>query len=340
MKRLLLLSLLLPWLASAQLGGRNAYRFLNNVASARVAGQGSHAIANPENDLNFALLNPALLRSSMQGQVTTSGVDYVEDIVYGDAAYAHHFDSVGTFFAQVMFMDYGQFTRTNEIGIKQGQFDVGDYTLNIGYSRSLDSNWQLGGKIQVISSQYDNYGSWGLALDAGISYHLPEKRLMISLLARNAGFQITPYVNQRESLPFELLLGISNRFEHLPLRWQVSFVNLQRWDLRYDNPATNTVNQFTGEVEGNNIGTINNILRHMVLGLEFAPSDGFNLQFGYNFRRRQELNLATRRTGAGFSFGAGFRIYKFKIHYSRNNYHVAGGANQLTLSTDLQTFSD
>lgn len=324
---------------SAQVGGTSTYQFLNAVTSARVAGQGSNAIANPENDLNFALYNPALLTQDMHGQFTTSIVDYVSDVVFGDVAYAHHFDSLkSTFYVQAVFLDYGEFDQTNEVGQKLGTFTASDYSFNVGYGYKLDSNWQFGAKLMTIVSNYAGYNSWGLAGDIGVTYQIPKKRMAVSFLAKNMGFQADPYTDNREPLPFELQLGFSSRFEHLPLRWQLTFEELETFDLRYEDPTAVTVDQFTGEIDDNYPGVVNNILRHMVLGVEFAPSKSFNLQFGYNFRKRQELNLDTRRTSAGFSVGGGLKISKFYVNYSRNMYHIAGSANQITLRTDFQSF--
>ncbi|MDR9374462.1 MAG: type IX secretion system protein PorQ [Schleiferiaceae bacterium] len=329
---------LLPGLLVGQIGGRDTYRFLSNTAAARVAAQGSNPIANPEEDLNFALSNPSLIRPELHGKLAINGVDYVSDILYGNLAYAHHFDSAGTFLFQTTFMDYGLFERANVIGIRQGTFNVADYAFAVGYGYALDSNWRVGAKLTYISSAYETYQSNGMALDLGIHYYLPDKRFMVALTARNLGLQFTPYANTRESLPLDLQLGVSHRFEHLPLRMQLTLVDLQRWDLRYDNPTERQLNQFTGQVQEDEVPWANNILRHAIVGLEFAPSDGFNVQFGYNFRRRQEMNLVTRRTGAGISFGFGFRLYKFRLNYSRNSYHVAGAANHISITTDFQSF--
>jgi hypothetical protein len=338
MRKITFVLFLLPCLLSAQVGGRNTFQFLNNIASARVAGQGSNAIANTVEDLNFALYNPSLLRAEMHGQLSTSIVDFVSDIRFADIAYAHHVDSVGTFFAQIQYFDYGQFDRANVIGIRQGTFTGNDLAVNIGYSYRLDSVWSFGTTMKVINSVYDTWSAWGLAWDAGVTYQIPQKRMALALVLRNAGFQLNPYADVRENLPFEIQLGFSNRFKHMPLRWQITLEQLETFDLRYRDPTAFTVNQFTGEIEENFPSIWNNLLRHVVVGLEFAPSESFNIQFGYNFRRRAELNLDTRRTVAGFSVGAGVKIYKFYVHYSRNMYHISGGANQITLRTSLDKF--
>ncbi len=338
MKKFLILFLIPVFSVKAQVGGTSTYQFLNLVPSARVSGQGSNAIANPEADLNFALYNPSLLNEEMSGQFTFNMIDHVGGILIGDVNYAYHWDNIGTFYLGTRYVDYGEFDRTNVIGVKQGSFTAQDYAFTAGYGYKLDSNWSFGANLKFINSIYDTYNSYGMSTDLSATYQIPAKRIVIALVAKNIGYQFQPYNDERENLPFELQLGFSNRFEHLPLRWQITFEQLEKWDLRYEDPTKVTVNQFTGEVEDNFPSIWNNLLRHMVLGIEFSPTRSFNLQFGYNFRKRQELNLDTRRTSAGFSFGLGIKISKFRINYSRNMYHVAGSANHFSLITDFGDF--
>lgn len=338
MKKIIAL-ILLPFLsANAQIGGNSIFQFLNLVPSARVSAQGGNAIANPEEDLNFAIYNPSLLNENVHGQLSFSLVDYVAGITLSDVNYAHHFENIGTFYAGIRYVDYGDFSRASNIGIREGTFTAADMALNIGYGYKLDSNWSFGAGLKVINANYENYNSYGGALDLAATYQIPSKRFVFALVAKNMGYQFSPFNEERESLPFELQFGISNRFEHLPLRWQITFEQLETWDLRYSDPADVTVNQFTGEVDDNFPSVWNNFFRHVVVGAEFAPTKGLNVQFGYNYRKRQELNLDTRRTSAGFSFGIGVKISKFRLNYGRNFYHVSGTANHFTLRTDLQDF--
>ncbi len=322
----------------AQIGGGSIYQFLNLVPSARIAAQGGNAIANVENDLNFAIWNPSLLNKEMHGQASVSMVDHVSDIIIGDLNYAHHFDSIGTFFVSIKFVDYGNFDRTDVLGVKQGTFTVTDYVLNVGYSYTVDTNWRVGSTLKFINSAYDEFTSYGFAGDLAAIYQIPSKRIVIALVAKNLGFQFNPYSNENKTLPFEIQLGFSNRFKHLPLGWQITLEQLETWDLRYSNSASTQINQFTGGADGNFPSVWNNIFRHVVLGVELSPIKSFNLQFGYNFRKRQELNLKTRRTSAGFSFGLGFKIYKFRLSYGRNMHHISGSANHFSIIADLQDF--
>jgi len=339
MRKLLpLFFLSLTFITNAQIGGRSAYQFLNVVPSARVAGQGGNAIANTAEDLNFALWNPSLLGKHSHNQLSLSMVDYVSDIVLGDISYARHYDSVGTFMLNVRYLNYGDFDRANNVGIRSGSFNAIDVAFNAAYAYKLDSNWSFGANLKFIQSDYAEYSSNGIAVDLAATYQIPSKRTALALVFKNAGFQFSPYFEERENLPFEIQFGVSNRFEHLPLRWQITLEQLETFDLRYDDPNDQEFNQLTGEFEENPPNMVNNILRHVVVGAEFAPSKGFDIQFGYNFRKRQELNLDTRRTSAGFSFGLGIKISKFKINYARNMYHVSGSANHFSIVTNLDDF--
>ncbi len=336
MKKLLTLVLFSFSTVYGQIGGQSIYQFLNVVPSARVAAQGGNAIANPENDVNFSLWNPSLLNKEMSGQVAISMVDYVSDILLGDVTYAHHYDSVGTFSLGLRYMSYGEFDRANSIGIREGTFSANDLALTLGYGYTIDTNWSVGANLKYINSQLETYNSAGIALDLAATYRIPKKRIVIALVAKNIGFQFDPYYEERENLPFELQLGFSSRFEHLPLRWQITLEQLQKWDLRYDDPNNVRVNQLTGEVEVDEPSAFNNALRHLVIAAEFTPVKAFNIQIGYNFRKNQELKLDTRRTSAGLSFGVGIRVAKkIKINYARNAFHVAGGANHFSIITDL-----
>lgn len=322
----------------AQVGGRSTYQFLNAVPSARVAGQGGNAIANTEEDLNFGLWNPSLLSEQMHGQLSFSMVDFVDDIVFGDVNYAHHVEDVGTFYGGLRFFNYGDFERANALGVRSGTFTAGDYAFTAGYGRMLDSNWRVGANLKFIYSDYAEYTSTGIATDLSATYLIPKSRIAMALVLKNVGVQLYSYNGERENLPFEIQFSFSNRFKYLPLRWQITLEQMETIDLSYDDPTLQQTNRYTGETIDNTPSVWDKALRHVVVGLEFAPTKSFNIQFGYNFRKRQELNLDTRRTSAGFSVGLGLKISKFRINYARNWYHIAGSANHFSISTDLQDF--
>lgn len=323
---------------SAQIGGRGVYAFLDVVSSPRVAGLGGKATAFDEPDLNFALWNPSLLREQMHGQLGFNHLSYPADINSGEASYAHHIQGIGTFQAGFRYLDYGTFTAANFQGLQQGSFTAADYAFLLSGSRQLDSNWTVGVQTKVINSVLETYTSWGLAADVGITYRIPQKRLAMSLLFRNMGQQTSTYAGVEEPLPFEIQFGISNRFEHMPFRWQVVFEHLQQWDLSYQDPNGAQTDPLTGEPLDQELDFGQMLLRHVVVGAEFQPMRSFHFQVGYSFRRRAEMRMLTRRSSAGLSFGFGLRLFRVYLNYARSIQHVAGASNHLSLTADLGDF--
>jgi hypothetical protein len=179
-------------------------------------------------------------------------------------------------------------------------------------------------------------------VDVAASYINTGQQLYSSLIVKNIGRQITTYTDgDHESLPFEIQWGISKKFEHAPFRLILLVNDLQKWDLTYSDPNKEPeIDPFTGE-EINTTGWDwgDKLMRHAVVGVEFVPGKGnFMVQLAYNYRRRQELKLASRTALVGFSFGFGIRIYKFKISYAHANYHLAGGTNTFTITTNISDF--
>jgi len=76
-----------------------------------------------------------------------------------------------------------------------------------------------------------------------------------------------------------------------------------------------------------------------VLGGELNPGrKSLFIRSGFNFQRRQDMQLSTRPLMIGFSWGLGFRISRFQLNYSRATYHLAGASNNFSFSTNLSSF--
>jgi hypothetical protein len=45
--------------------------------------------------------------------------------------------------------------------------------------------------------------------------------------------------------------------------------------------------------------------------------------------------VASKPATVGFSWGIGIKVNRFTISYSRATYHLAGGTNQISISTNL-----
>jgi len=328
----------------AQVGGNNVYEFLNLPISARVGAMGGNIIAIKDNDINLTLTNPALISDSMDNNVALSYVNYFADVNYGYAAYAKKIKNIGTFTAGIHYLDYGTFNRADNIGNLEGTFSANDLSFNLAYARSvLDTNLTVGATLKYIYSQLDNYSSWGMGADVGAIYVRPKKNFALGFVIKNIGSQIKPYTpGNKEKLPFEVQIGFSKKPKHVPFRFSVTYENLERWDLTYIDPNNPplTEDPLTGEPIKQNKAKIfgDKLMRHMVFGGEFIITKNFFLRMGYNYQRRKELKIPEKRGMTGFSFGFGFRIYKFHISYGRAVYHLAGASNHLSISFDINNF--
>lgn len=331
--------LLLCQLASAQKGGESTYSFLGLANAARVASLGGEVVSLRDDDINMVFHNPALLSPGMHNNLSLNYVNYFAGVNYGYASYAYSVDDVGNFGAGMHYVNYGTFDRTDELGNIEGTFKAAEYALNLFYSRSiLDSALNLGVNLKPIFSSLEQYSSFGLAMDLGVSYYLESSLTSFGLVVKNIGAQITSYTANRESLPFEIQAGISQGLAHAPFRFSLTFQHLERWDLSYTS-VDNDASFSSGDSEQSGFDTFaDNLMRHVVLGTEFLIGENFHVDLGYNYKRRKEMKVNARPGMVGFSAGFGFRVSKFHFSFGRASYHLAGGTSHFSLTTNLSEF--
>jgi hypothetical protein len=335
----LILALIAPW-ASAQLGGTEAFRILDIPSSARASALGGNYIAVKDNDINLGIFNPALLNADMGSQVALSYLPYFEGINIGYAAYGHHCDSLKTTFSgTVQYVDYGDFTRRDETGAELGQFSAGEYVIQVGAGRAIDSLFSVGANVKFITSSLENYNSTAWAVDIGGVFVKRKLGLTVAAMLRNIGYQTSTFSDQREKLPFQAQLGITYKFKHAPFRLGLMVEQLQQWDLTYDDPnATVNIDPTTGEVIEDKVTSAEKVFLHLVPSAEILLSENFMLRLGYNFRRRQEMVLPDKPAITGLSFGAGLRVSKFHISYGYSQINLAGISNTITLAARFADF--
>jgi hypothetical protein len=199
----------------------------------------------------------------------------------------------------------------------------------------------VGGSVKIIGSQYAEYNSFGMTADAGISYVSRNKLTTVSAVFRNMGGTLDPYApGHYESAPFEIHLGVSQGFKHVPLRLYATFTNLQRPDLSYIDPANRyEADPLTGDTIDKKIGAGTVLLRHFTIGGELFPfKKHLFLRVAYNFLRAGEMKVEALGGGVGLSYGIGIRISHFTFSYSRAHYFVTESPNHFTLNINLDGF--
>ena len=329
----------------SQMGGKYTYQFLEISGSSRIAALGGNNISHYDNDINFVFQNPALLRSEMNEKLMMNYISYVSDINLGQTIYVREIENIGTFAAGLEYFNYGKFLNANEFGNILGDFSASEYAIMISHSRNIiDPKFNVGASFKIIASDYWQYSSFGIALDAGVSYIDTTKLFSAGMLIKNLGTQIKPYTKGNyEPLPIDLQIGITKKFAHAPFRVSITAQHLLNWNLSYKTVFTKENLSFSDTPEKENFfDKVSNIgdeiFRHFILAVEIVPNDVFFISAGYNYQRRAEMKLPFNSKLTGFSIGAGFKFSKFSISYGLASYHLAGASNCFSLGLNLGAF--
>ncbi|NBC82989.1 MAG: type IX secretion system protein PorQ [Bacteroidetes bacterium] len=321
----------------------HVYQFLENPYNARVEAMGGSILTNPEQDLSLVHQNPALLNSSMEGQLAFNTVFYYAGINSGATNYAFNQKQLGTISLGANYMYYGEFIEANELGVKTGEFYAGDVAFNLTWARQLDSNFTVGFTAKPIFSFLHTYRSVGFGLSGGALYRFDNGLTNLALVVDNLGVQVSKYHahDPRGPLPLNISLGFTQRLAYAPLRLSVTAQHLEQLDLSYKLPDDENVDPFTGQViEENKIDrTMDQVLRHLVFGVEFLPSETFYVALGYNYRRRQEMIFSDNPGFVGFSWGLGLNLKRIRISYGRAAYHLSGGTNYISVLINLKQWN-
>ena len=336
-KLLFLFLFLLSATTFGQIGGKSVYQFLNLAQSPRQAALGGKTVTVVDYDVNQAFYNPATINAEMHNRLSANYGSYYGEVSYGTAAYAYTYDRhLQTFHAGISYVNYGTFEGRDELGNLTSDFTGSEAALSVGYAYNIPwTDMFVGANAKIISSTLESYNSWGAAVDLGFLYVDYDNDINYGLTVRNLGFQIKPYQDTNEKLPLAIDAGISQLMENVPIRWHMTFENLQQWNIAFSNP-----NRAEGSLDGGSeeekVSFFNNALRHVILGAELFPEKGFNIRLGYNFRRSEELRILEQRHFSGISVGFGLRFGKVKFDYSYSRYTVAANTSLFGLMIDLE----
>jgi len=319
----------------AQGGGQHVYSFLDFSTAARQTALGGSVLTLTDN-VNQPFWNPATINEEMNAKLAINYVNYLMEINYVSAAYAHTVNKqLGTFHTGLTYLNYGTFVAADEDGVETGTFKAFDMAFSLGYAYQIPkSHFHIGINTKFINSVIETYNSLGVAADVGILYYNETKPYRFAAVLRNAGFQLKSYDGLKEKLPLQVQLGGSYQLEHVPIRLYGTLDNLQRWQLDYFNPSDETTD-FEGNVTRKEPTFFSNFMQHVVFGVEFLPERSFNLRAGMNFQRASELGLRDLRTFSGLSFGFGLKMKRIKLNYAFSKYHPVADSHSFTLLISL-----
>lgn len=298
------------------LGGNAVYNFLTQPGSAQIAALGGTNISHQSNDVSVGLSNPALLRSSMHHQVATSFNGFLAGINNFSVVTAFKHTSF-TWGAGVQFLDYGTITQTDAAGTVFGTIRPRDYAIQLMASKQFGDRFYVGSAVKFIQSNYGQFRSSGIALDVGLTYQDTINQWQAAVLVKNIGTQISTYGGgAKEELPFDVQAGISKRLANAPIQFSLTAHNLHRLRILFNDT---TFNAAEGDLR--TAGFLQKTFAHLILAAQFYIGDKLEATVGYNFLRRQDLNVFNAASGLnGLTAGAGFLHKKLHVRYATGFY--------------------
>ena len=319
--KLILTGCFLPLIMNAQ-DGDSGYAVLRFPTSARVSALGGYSVSLVEPDPSLVFHNPALLGGETDGKLNVNYMNYIADVNVGSVVFVKAFRERSAWGIGATYINYGSMKEMTAYNEQLGTFSMQDIVLHGFYSYDLSEKWRGGLSMKALYSTIAEYYSFGLAVDAGLSYFHSERDFSVGIALKNVGAQLKPYEDIHQNIPWDLQLGITKRMAHAPIRFSVTAMYLNQWKF---NPVDRTSTD-----EGDNF--LNTTFQHLVFGVEFLPSDNFWFGVGLNPKTRMDMALSSGNGLGGFTVGGGIRVSRFDVGAAVARYHPSATSFMVNLS--------
>ena len=324
MKKIISVSVLLFTTILLAQEGTNVYPFLNIPVSARQAALGGDAVSVRDYDVSFAAVNPGLMNLEQDEMISLNYASYLSDSKYGTISYVKDLEEGHLVSLNARYMDYGKMPRTDESAVIDGEFGAMDASIGLGYAYQFDEDWTVAGSASFVTSRIDNYTSMAMVGNAGVTYHNRQSNETLALVFRNFGYQFKTYNGLRENVAFRVDLGYTKILDEFPVALTITAHDLQKLNISQDYNNN-----------GQEISWSRKITDHLSFGAELFPQQAFNIRFGYNVKRGNELAVLDQRSFSGLSAGFGIKISSFRFDYAHVRYHNSSNVNLFGLTLDL-----
>lgn len=296
-------------LSLAQNDLTSAFEFLRTDFNPRTAAM-SNAFLTPTNDVSTMYVNPAGMSYIEQDQYAISYTNHILDINGGMAAFARKFQKYGVLSVGILYMDYGDFEKTDENAQTLGrQFGANDFALGIGIANHLDEQFSYGVNMKYAFSKLESFNASAIGFDFGLYWAVPfTDDLSFAVTLMNIGHQFDYYKDRKEDLPVNFRMGASKKLAHLPLELALS------------------VNEMNVDSE-----EVLDLIKRFSVGGEFTLSDKLRVRLGYDNDLRTDVESNDEYRFGGVSVGFGIYFKTFRIDYAYSNYGALGGISRFGL---------
>lgn len=309
MKKYLYPVAVLTFIAFSNTFSQTTYEFLRVDMSARAGALGGSFVSNND-DVDVLFYNPAGIASLQNSPISLSFVKHLLDINLFSLAYSTEFKDIGRFGTSIKYINYGMFDAADEFGNRTGEFNAGEFAFAIGYAGEFEENFYYGANAKIIYSSIAEHSSSAIAADFGVNYTIPSQQINIAASVLNLGNQLSSYINTKEDLPVDVVVGVSKRLENLPVRLALDFHRLNE-----------KRDEFYQHFKG------------FTIGAEFYLSKVLNLRLGYDNERRSELKVGTTSGIAGFNAGLGVLVSDYQFNYGYSSLGLVGAMHRIGIST-------
>jgi len=283
--------------------GTTAFSYLlKNDTGARGSALGGAYVGWGKSQDGFSY-NPAAV-----GFLKYRGVSVEYENLWGmfNAGYAAYHQSLGrndyTAVALKTISYGGDFVRTDGEGYENGTFSVGDFSVEMTYSRKLSKVVSIGGAMKFLYSFADTFSASALCGDVGAMFSFERDKLRAGIVVTNIGSMIGGYTDEKYPLPLTVKAGTS-----------------------YDLPG------FPG-VFGTQVETGTDIDFKARAGMELDFIKNFALRFGYILQPKAEEDPSDSETLNGITADAGIYYKKFSLDYAMQNYGLLGMAHKVSIA--------
>ena len=317
---LILLGMISFFSLSAQ-EGNSTFDYLLIPQSVRASALGGTNVSLIENDVSLIFGNPAFLGPEMDKTLNVGYMSYIADIAIGNAVFTKALGERSAWGIGMIYSNYGNMKEVTAENAIIGDLTANDICGNLFFAHDLTDRIRGGITGKFLYSNYYHNTAIGIGVDLGLSYYNEEKAFSVGLVGKNIGRQIKAYEEELANLPWDIQFGFSKNLDRAPIRFSVTGVYLKQW--RFDN------------LNGEQDSFMKTLGKHLVLGVDFIPTDNFWVGLGYNIKRASDMSLQDANKFGGFSIGAGLRVKSFSFGCSVGKYHPAATSFMLNISTSF-----
>ncbi len=266
----------------------------------------TRAMIYQDGELWFATPEKVVIYAHAKREITFMHANWLpelaDDLYYEYLSYVQHMEGWGTVGANLTFLSLGENVRTDEFNNILGSFDSFEMAFTFSYGTRLSPTLSTGLSAKVIYSHLADQGAGlekgkgsgsSFALDAGLLYRTPIKRLTLGTALTNLGPNIA-YIdlNQSDPLPRNLAVGLAYKFVDTPFNRLTGTLEVNKELVGLDDPLSREMKEAI-----------------LNMGAEYWYGTYVALRAGYVYDEVGDVKNPT--FGAGLQYG----LFRFDFAY-------------------------